>query len=286
MPELQNRQERVRALLDHPLSFRVLTSKRSPTSDGVGDAASCSDNYNISICEGWVKIIERIYAQLSSEPEARIRQIKEKFGTLRCYVSGASRETMRAIAIAEAESARTCLVCGCRGYLRNVSGWWMTLCDGHATYHARHGRAIALLPGYDSPKATWFVAPSRSKSIGRVVLECCDPHSLTTWTHSDDHPVILGFVEPDSTLIATDLLAVLEVLEVAPCNMSLATEALSTKAHQSGKDDDEFAHRLAIAQEKTASAANHAFAEVENLAIVWRWLEGHPEIQIDDTEPL
>ncbi|KWT98173.1 MULTISPECIES: hypothetical protein [unclassified Variovorax] len=59
-------------------------------------------------------------------------QVKEKFGTLRFYVSGASDVQYAYIAFAEAMSARTCEVCGAPGELRN-SGWIRTLCDVHDT---------------------------------------------------------------------------------------------------------------------------------------------------------
>jgi len=61
----------------------------------------------------------------------RIDQIKEKFGTLRFYVSGAASDSMmEAIMDAESLSARTCERCGSEGVVCvSRAGFWLkTLC--------------------------------------------------------------------------------------------------------------------------------------------------------------
>jgi hypothetical protein len=61
----------------------------------------------------------------------RIDQIKEKFGTLRFYVSGAASDSMmEAIMEAESLSACTCERCGAPGAVRvSRAGFWLkTLC--------------------------------------------------------------------------------------------------------------------------------------------------------------
>ncbi len=58
-------------------------------------------------------------------------QVKEKFGTLRFYLSTHTDEMSKLITEAEKESARTCEVCGSFGVLR-ASGWLKTLCNLHA----------------------------------------------------------------------------------------------------------------------------------------------------------
>ena len=60
----------------------------------------------------------------------RATQVKEKYGTLRFYVDGASEEQWAYITFAEAMSAVTCEVCGDRGR-RNQSGWVVTRCRKH-----------------------------------------------------------------------------------------------------------------------------------------------------------
>jgi ribosomal protein L37AE/L43A len=77
---------------------------------------------------------------LAAEPDKYINcehpfcidQIKEKFGTLRFYVSGpASDDMMRAIDDAEIQSAHTCEVCSNLGVVRVSKGgfWLKTLCS-------------------------------------------------------------------------------------------------------------------------------------------------------------
>ena len=80
----------------------------------------------------YVKPVEELEAELEAEINAlpRIDQIKEKFGSLRFYVSGASPEINNYIEFAEAMSSRTCEVCGAPGEKRSGS-WVKTLCDKH-----------------------------------------------------------------------------------------------------------------------------------------------------------
>ena len=58
----------------------------------------------------------------------RATQVKEKYGTLRFYMSFETEEIQRLIATAEALSAQTCEQCGAVGRQRN-GGWIKTLCD-------------------------------------------------------------------------------------------------------------------------------------------------------------
>ena len=58
-------------------------------------------------------------------------QVKEKFGTLRFYVNGATDEQYNYITFAEIMSGRTCEVCGAPGQTY-AFGWYSTLCDKHA----------------------------------------------------------------------------------------------------------------------------------------------------------
>jgi hypothetical protein len=62
----------------------------------------------------------------------RASQVKEKYGTLRFYMSGGTDKIYEFIDEAERKSAQTCEVCGAHGDLR-VGGWLKTLCDEHAT---------------------------------------------------------------------------------------------------------------------------------------------------------
>jgi hypothetical protein len=59
----------------------------------------------------------------------RASQVKEKFGTLRFYMTCGTEEMDLLIDVAEAVSEITCEVCGLPGVLRNDYGWFRTLCD-------------------------------------------------------------------------------------------------------------------------------------------------------------
>lgn len=55
-------------------------------------------------------------------------QVKEKFGSLRFYVSGGDDYTNGIIALAESLSSKICENCGNAAELR-TSGWWVTQCE-------------------------------------------------------------------------------------------------------------------------------------------------------------
>ena len=57
-------------------------------------------------------------------------QVKEKFGSMRFYVSSATDEIYNYIAMAEAMSSVTCEECGAPGK-RSGTGWVKVLCDVH-----------------------------------------------------------------------------------------------------------------------------------------------------------
>jgi hypothetical protein len=59
-----------------------------------------------------------------------VEQVKEKFGTLRFYVSGGDDTTDGMITMVESLSAIMCETCGAPGERRH-GGWIRTLCDTH-----------------------------------------------------------------------------------------------------------------------------------------------------------
>lgn len=78
---------------------------------------------------GWFDLIYKLSADLSKldiVPEAS--QVKEKFGSLRFYLSFGSDEAYKLIDEAEGVSAKTCVVCGKDGKDRNT-GWIRPLCE-------------------------------------------------------------------------------------------------------------------------------------------------------------
>jgi hypothetical protein len=117
------------------------------------------------IAPGWISIVSQLCARIdealaeAERPCVYFRQIKEKFGGLRCCLNVAplridilgdaespgmsgyigESETPRLferlsplIHGAEAESYRTCIFCGAAGQLRRENrSWVLTLCDRH-----------------------------------------------------------------------------------------------------------------------------------------------------------
>ncbi len=105
---------------------------------------------------GWYEIIDRIMAAILEagfDPERdEIQQIKEKFGTLRVYVSCDARqdasdesqnfqtgdrfERILSAIKANDTSGKTCEECGKPGRLLVSAGWWSTRCPEHANADA------------------------------------------------------------------------------------------------------------------------------------------------------
>tara|TARA_Y100000034_G_scaffold137014_1_gene218482 strand:- start:32596 stop:33000 length:405 start_codon:yes stop_codon:yes gene_type:complete len=90
--------------------------------------------------DGWFHIIDKLCQHIqfhtdNNIPESKREslqpvavQVKEKFGTLRFYITGGDEYTDGMITMAEAMSEITCEECGMPGTLRK-SGWWRTRCD-------------------------------------------------------------------------------------------------------------------------------------------------------------
>jgi hypothetical protein len=78
---------------------------------------------------GWIDIIDRALDKcLAEDPDFRVFQIKEKFGTMRLYAAGGG-DVQKICTEAEEESETTCEQCGAPGVLRG-GGWLYTACDG------------------------------------------------------------------------------------------------------------------------------------------------------------
>lgn len=87
---------------------------------------------------GWWPMLETLCGVIQSHidqskgqcPQVVVEQIKEKFGSLRFYVSGGDDFTHGAIWLAESLSGSMCEECGAPGKRTN-EGWIKTLCDFH-----------------------------------------------------------------------------------------------------------------------------------------------------------
>lgn len=82
---------------------------------------------------GWKFLIDKVMQVLEKErsegAQIEIDQVKEKFGTLRFYVSGGSQKLSEIVDWAEEESCHMCENCGSREINVTTEGGWMkTLC--------------------------------------------------------------------------------------------------------------------------------------------------------------
>jgi hypothetical protein len=89
--------------------------------------------------DGWFDLIDQLCDSIQryidqnprlNVPQVVVEQVKEKFGTLRFYVSGGDDLTRGMIWFAESMSGRICETCGKFGKRRG-HGWIYTACDEH-----------------------------------------------------------------------------------------------------------------------------------------------------------
>lgn len=92
--------------------------------------------------DGWFKLIWDLSKKLEpmvkkwkcpkslqgSGYECAASTVKEKFGTLRFYMTTSTDEMEAAITEAEKISAKTCEDCGKPGKNQSIGGWWRTVC--------------------------------------------------------------------------------------------------------------------------------------------------------------
>ncbi len=87
--------------------------------------------------DGWFNLIDVLCEELQRQtdvhgaPQVEARQVKEKFGRLRFYVTSSSEVQHALIEMAESLSLRTCEKCGAPGKLSDQRGWVSTQCEAH-----------------------------------------------------------------------------------------------------------------------------------------------------------
>jgi len=98
---------------------------------GMGVGFECNDGW-FDIIYSLAHDLELEIKKLPLEDQEHITavQVKEKYGTLRFYMSSETDRMSELIAIAEDMSSKTCEVCGSKGELRE-GGWYTTLCETH-----------------------------------------------------------------------------------------------------------------------------------------------------------
>lgn len=120
-------------------------------------------------CErGWYPLIQPVIDYIdkfnegkSEEEKIHIMQIKEKYGTLRIYVSYGTEELFKMIDDAEEESAHVCEFCGAKEDVGQTTGWVITLCHdcvkelskerGYHHYWSKEGKVYEISPDDTEP---------------------------------------------------------------------------------------------------------------------------------------
>lgn len=99
------------------------------------------NDLNIPMCfdcgDGWFQLIWNLCEGLEKvvDDTFKVDQVKEKFGTLRFYVSYVNDEISSLIHNAEELSSKTCEICGKPGHLKVKGGWYRTVCDDEKEYN-------------------------------------------------------------------------------------------------------------------------------------------------------
>ncbi len=94
----------------------------------------CGDGWYDLLEEAITKLEPLVAAAKKKDPEGwdfgyyRASQVKEKYGTLRFYMSGETKKMSTIIRKAERRSSKTCEACGKAGKLRG-DGWYVVRCD-------------------------------------------------------------------------------------------------------------------------------------------------------------
>ena len=111
---------------DYPVLFIKISQKNSPYGE-------------VYVGDGWYSVIDTLCAVLTEHimmvipqeihEQVFISLIKEKFGTMRFHINHWDDFMMGAITMAEAQSGELCEECGSVARLKNVKGWYRTLCE-------------------------------------------------------------------------------------------------------------------------------------------------------------
>lgn len=117
---------------DFPLLFRNRYASMNQTAMCWG--FECGDGWEPIIRRAAEKLEPLIKAAIAINPEEKdfvpcASQVKEKFGTLRFYLSCGSDEMYEITEAAERESEGTCETCGASGAKMRGDGWIYQACD-------------------------------------------------------------------------------------------------------------------------------------------------------------
>jgi len=126
--------------MDNKLDEALVKNFPNLYADRNGDMKSTLMCWGFECQDGWEPLIRELSEKLekliveykkeypSAEHSPRAMQVKEKYGTLRFYMTTSTAEMESLIDEAESKSAKTCEDCGAIGKLRG-GGWLRTLCN-------------------------------------------------------------------------------------------------------------------------------------------------------------
>lgn len=91
--------------------------------------------WGVECGSGWFWLIDNLcnciqsYIDANNKPQVEIVQLKQKFGSMRCYVEGADELIHGMIWLAEHASYGICEECGSTVDIIHTTGWIRTLCN-------------------------------------------------------------------------------------------------------------------------------------------------------------
>ncbi len=98
--------------------------------DMYGDPMKTCMAFGCEIGEGWFDLVYDACKKIKELDNGTFKflQVKEKFGGLRLYCSGGTREIYTIISQAEDESYKICETCGSREDVTSEGSWIVTMC--------------------------------------------------------------------------------------------------------------------------------------------------------------
>lgn len=124
--------------MDKELDEKLVKDFPNLYRDRNGDIRNTCMSFGFECGNGWESLIRKLSSQLEALilelPEEErssycASQVKEKYGSLRFYMTYSTDAMDDLIAAYENISGQTCEVTGKSGTLKKIGGWYSTLCD-------------------------------------------------------------------------------------------------------------------------------------------------------------
>ena len=85
--------------------------------------------WGIDCCDAWYDLLDKTVSKIVKVcPKATASQVKEKFATLRIYMSGSNDRAEKIVDEACSKSSRICEICGRKGKTIEIDHWFFALC--------------------------------------------------------------------------------------------------------------------------------------------------------------